>query len=120
MRPQPSLSPQKTIIILIERLFHQILHFKEGQGYVYTDETYDGLSADISDSDIEYIIRFPLSSVISDDEEPPIIMLFGFDTIGRGLEVAYFTNENDEDMVIHAMKIRPSCNKYLYDRKGSM
>jgi hypothetical protein len=47
-------------------------------------------------------------------------MLFGFDTIGRGLEVAYITSDVGDDIVIHAMKIRPGYNQYLYDRKGGI
>ena len=55
-----------------------------------------------------------------DENKTVIVMLFGFDTIGRGLEVAYISADAGEDIVIHAMKIRPSYNKYLYDRKGSI
>ena len=47
-------------------------------------------------------------------EEPTIVMLFGFDTIGRGLEIAYITNEDGEDIVIHAMKIRPGYSMSLF------
>jgi len=71
----------------------------------------------ISDQDIKYIYEFPLNSIVT-QEEPIIVMLFGFDTIGRGLEVAYITDDTGEDVVIHAMKIRQSYNQYLYDRKG--
>ena len=73
----------------------------------------------ISDQDVEYVYEFPLNSIVS-QEEPVIVMLFGFDTIGRGLEVAYITNDAGEDIVIHAMKIRPGYRQYLYDRKGSI
>jgi hypothetical protein len=73
----------------------------------------------ISDQDIKYVYEFPLNSIVT-QEEPVIVMLFGFDTIGRGLEVAYITNDAGEDIVIHAMKIRPGYNQYLYDRKGSL
>jgi len=71
----------------------------------------------ISDRDIEYVYKLPLNSIIS-QEEPVIVMLFGFDTIGRSLEVAYITNDAGEDVIIHAMKIRPCYRQYLYDRKG--
>ncbi|MCL2111492.1 MAG: hypothetical protein FWH32_04450 [Clostridiales bacterium] len=73
----------------------------------------------ISDVDIAYVYEFPLNSIVT-QEEPIIVMLFGFDTIGRSLEIAYITNDEGEDIVIHAMKIRPSYNRYLYDRKGSV
>jgi hypothetical protein len=73
----------------------------------------------ISDQDIEYIYAFPLNSIAT-QEEPLIVMLFGFDTIGRGIEIAFVTNDDGEDIVIHAMKIRTSYNKYLYDRKGGV
>jgi hypothetical protein len=71
----------------------------------------------ISDQDIEYVYKLPLNSIVS-QEKPIIVMLFGFDTIGRGLEIAYVTNDAGEDIVIHAMKIRPGYKRYLYDRKG--
>jgi hypothetical protein len=73
----------------------------------------------IADQDIEYVYEFPLNSIVT-QEEPVIVMLFGFDTIGRGLEVAYITNDTGEDIVIHAMKIRTGYNQYLYDRKRSI
>ena len=72
----------------------------------------------ISIQDIEFIYEFPLNSIVT-HEEPTIVMLFGFDTIGRGLEIAYIADDDGEDVVIHAMKIRPSYSQYLYDRKGS-
>jgi hypothetical protein len=73
---------------------------------------------DIADEDIAFVYGNPITSMTS-QEEPVIVMLFGFDTIGRGVEVAYVTNDDEEDIVIHAMKIRPIYKKYLYGRKGS-
>jgi hypothetical protein len=57
---------------------------------------------------------------MASQEEPVITMLFGFDTIGRGLEVAYVTNDDGDDIVIHAMKIRQSYKHYLYSNKGNV
>ena len=71
----------------------------------------------ILDQDINYVYEFPLNSIIT-QEDPPIVMLFGFDSIGRGLEIAYITNDEGEDIIIHAMKIRASYSRYLYDRRG--
>jgi hypothetical protein len=71
----------------------------------------------ISDKDIAFVYGNPITSM-SSQEEPVIVMLFGFDTIGRGMEVAYVANDDEEDIVIHAMKIRPIYKRYLYGRKG--
>jgi hypothetical protein len=38
-------------------------------------------------------------------------MLFGYDAIGRALEVGYIINDQGQDLVIHAMKIRQSYKK---------
>jgi hypothetical protein len=73
----------------------------------------------ISDRDIEFIYENPITSMTS-QEEPVIVMLLGFDTIGRGVEVAYIANDDGENIVIHAMKVRPVYKKYLYGRKWSM
>jgi hypothetical protein len=72
----------------------------------------------ISDKDIEFVYENPITSMTS-QEKPVVVMLFGFDTIGRGVEVAYITNDDEDDIVIHAMKIRPIYKKHLYGRKGS-
>ncbi len=67
----------------------------------------------ISDEDIKYVYEFALNSIVF-PEQPDLIMLFGFDTIGRGLEVGYITTDQGEDMIIHAMKVRAGYKKYLY------
>jgi hypothetical protein len=41
-------------------------------------------------------------------------MLFGFDTIGRALEIGYFINDNGDEIIMHAMKLRKSYQKYLF------
>jgi hypothetical protein len=69
----------------------------------------------ISDENIKFIYDFALNSIVFPDQ-PELIMLFGFDTIGRGLEVGYITSDQDEDLVIHAMKVRLGYKKYLYGR----
>ena len=66
-----------------------------------------------------YVYESALNTIIT-QEEPPIIMQFGFDTIGRGLEIAYTTSDQGEDIIIHAMKIRPIYRHYLYDRGGEL
>jgi hypothetical protein len=67
----------------------------------------------ISDEDIKYVYEFALNSIVLPDQ-PDLVMLFGFDTIGRGLEVGYITTDQGEDLIIHAMKIRQGYKKYLY------
>jgi hypothetical protein len=50
-------------------------------------------------------------------DEPEKVMLFGYETIGRALEVGYVLNDQGESIVIHAMKIRQGYKKYLEIRK---
>jgi len=69
----------------------------------------------ISDLDISYVYEYAVRSVVMKDSSNTVI-LFGFDTIGRGLEVGYITNSMGEDIIIHAMKIRPSYKKHLLRR----
>jgi hypothetical protein len=64
------------------------------------------------------VYEFALNSIILPDQ-PDLVMLFGFDTIGRGLEVGYITTDQGEDLVIHAMKVRPGYKKYLYSERGN-
>ncbi len=71
----------------------------------------------ISDEDITYVYEFALNSIVFPDQ-PNLTMLFGFDTIGRGLEVGYITTDQGEDLVIHAMKVRSGYKKYLYGPRG--
>ena len=72
----------------------------------------------IQDQDIEYVYEFATESIVL-QTNPEKVMLFGFDTIGRGLEVGYVVNDYDEDIVIHAMKIRSVYKKFLYGQKGA-
>jgi len=67
----------------------------------------------ISDRDITYVYEFPVNSLIPHDQSG-VILLFGFDTLGRGLEIAYITTDEDIDIIIHAMKIRQSYKKFLF------
>jgi hypothetical protein len=71
----------------------------------------------VSDVDIEYVYVSAGRSIIL-RENPKKVMLFGFDTIGRALEIGYVINDQGESIVIHAMKIRQVYKKYLYGRKG--
>ena len=67
----------------------------------------------ISEKDIIFVFESAINSIVL-EEHPLKIMLFGFDTIGRSLEIGYFINEHGDDIIIHAMKIRSSYQKYLY------
>jgi hypothetical protein len=71
----------------------------------------------ISDEDITFVYNFAVNSVVF-PQEPDLVMLFGYDTIGRRLEVGYITTDQGEDLVIHAMKVRPGYKKYLYGKRG--
>jgi hypothetical protein len=66
----------------------------------------------ISDNDIMMVFENAISSIAL-DEFPPKVMLFGFDSIGRALEVGYFVNDSGTNIIIHAMKLRKSYFKYL-------
>jgi len=69
----------------------------------------------ISDQDITFVYETANKSLVLQQEDgPPLTLLFGFDTIGRGLEVGYVINAENEIIVIHAMKIRPHYKNYLY------
>ena len=67
----------------------------------------------ILDKDIEHIFNNAINSIII-EEFPLKFMVFGFDTVGRALEIGYFVNEQGEDIIMHAMKIRRKYQKYLY------
>jgi len=67
----------------------------------------------ISDIDIAIVFENAINSIIL-EEFPPKVMLFGFDSIGRVLEIGYFINESGEEIIIHAMKLRKCYQKYLY------
>ena len=66
----------------------------------------------ITDIDISFVFDNAINSIIL-DEFPLKVMLFGFDSIGRALEIGYIINENEEHIIIHAMKIRKIYQKYL-------
>lgn len=72
----------------------------------------------ITEQDIVYVYEFAINSLVL-RTNPEKIMLFGFDTIGRGLEVGYVVNDQGEDIVIHAMKVRSVYKMHLYGRKGT-
>jgi hypothetical protein len=65
----------------------------------------------ISEEDIDYVYNNAVSGLLL-VEEPQKVMLFGWDTSGRALEVGYF-REGATDVVMHAQKIRKSYEKYL-------
>ncbi|MDR0999262.1 MAG: hypothetical protein LBL96_00410 [Clostridiales bacterium] len=66
----------------------------------------------ISDADIRFVYENAINSVVL-EEFPLKVMLFGFDTMGRALEIGYFVNENKEGIIMHAMKIRKAYQEYL-------
>ena len=66
----------------------------------------------ISDTNICFVFKNAINSIIL-EEFPLKIMLFGYDSIGRMLEVGYFINESGEYIIIHAMKLRKSYQVYL-------
>ncbi|MDR0950202.1 MAG: hypothetical protein LBM13_00960 [Candidatus Ancillula sp.] len=68
---------------------------------------------DISDEDIMWVY-YTAHDGIQLSEEPEKFMLFGFDTKGIPLEVGYFVNEDNEIIIMHAMKLRKSYYKYLF------
>jgi len=67
----------------------------------------------ISDIDIEAVCENAINSIVL-EEFPPKVMLFGFDSMGRAIEIGYFVNENGEHIIMHAMKLRKIYQKYLY------
>ena len=67
----------------------------------------------ISDADIALVFENAINSIIL-EEFPPKVMLFGFDSMGRALEIGYFVNECGEHIIIHAMKLRKVYQKYLF------
>ena len=71
----------------------------------------------ISDQDIKYVYESATDFILLQQAgRPTLMLLFGHDTIGRGLEVGYITNTQGEDIIVHAMKIRPGYKVYLYKK----
>ena len=69
----------------------------------------------ISDHDIIFVYESSTNSILLEQKgRPTMTILFGHDTIGRGLEIGYVTNDQGEDIIVHAMKIRPGYKVYLY------
>ena len=66
----------------------------------------------ILENDIKHVFENAISS-ISLEEFPTKVMLFGFDTRGKPLEVGYFINDDGDEIIIHAMKLRKVYQKYL-------
>ena len=66
----------------------------------------------ISDTEILHVFENAVNSITL-EELPPKTMLFGFDTIGRALEIGYFINDNGDEVIMHAMKLRKNYQKYL-------
>jgi alanyl-tRNA synthetase len=67
----------------------------------------------ISDADIVHVFENAVNSIIL-EEFPVKVMLFGFDTAGRALEIGYFVNDNGDEIIMHAMKLRKIYQKYLF------
>ena len=66
----------------------------------------------ISEKEIRYVFNNAISSITL-EEFPPKIMLFGFDTKGNALEIGVIINDNGDEIIIHAMKLRKSYQKYM-------
>ena len=66
----------------------------------------------ISNTDITYVFENAVNSIII-EELPLKVMLFGFDTSGRALEIGYFVNDDGVEVIMHAMKLRKNYQKYL-------
>ncbi|MDR0310094.1 MAG: toxin [Acidobacteriota bacterium] len=71
----------------------------------------------ITEADIAYVFEYAVNSLVL-RANPEKIMLFGFDSLCRGLEVGYIIDDRGEDIVIHAMKVRSVYKEYLYGKKG--
>ncbi|MDR1732243.1 MAG: hypothetical protein LBR61_09165 [Synergistaceae bacterium] len=69
----------------------------------------------VLDDDIKYVYETATKTIILRDN-PTKIMIFGFDRVGRCLEVGYIIDDEGEDVVIHAMKIRRSYIKYMNEQ----
>ena len=66
----------------------------------------------ISENEIKHVFDNAIS-FIELEEFPPKIMLFGFDSQGKALEIGYFVNDNGDEIIIHAMKLRKTYQKYM-------
>jgi len=66
----------------------------------------------ISEAEIMYVFENAVNSITL-EEFPLKIMIFGFDTIGRAIEIGYTLNDNGEEIIIHAMKLRKNYQQYL-------
>ena len=66
----------------------------------------------VSENEIKYVFETAISSITL-EEFPPKIMLFGFDTKGNAIEIGYFVNDDGDEIIMHAMKLRKSYHKYM-------
>ena len=66
----------------------------------------------ITEAEIIYVFENAVNSITL-EEFPLKIMIFGFDTIGRAIEIGYTLNDNGEEIIIHAMKLRKNYQQYL-------
>ena len=66
----------------------------------------------ISEKEIKHAYDNAISSITL-EEFPPKVMLFGFDTKGQALEIGYFINDNGDEIIMHAMKLRKVYQKYM-------
>ena len=73
----------------------------------------------ISKQDIQFVYWHVINSLVL-RSDPEKVMLFGFDTIDRGLEIGYVVNDKEEDIVFHAMKVRSVYKIHLYGPKGQI
>ena len=66
----------------------------------------------ISIKDIEFVYNNAINSIILEEFQPKI-MIFGFDSIGRALEIGYIENDRGECIITHAMRLRKIYHKFL-------
>jgi hypothetical protein len=69
----------------------------------------------VSAADIEYVYRNAVSGLLL-REDPRKVMLFGWDTAGRALEIGYFFDD-EMNVIMHADKLRKSYMEYLINWK---
>jgi len=66
----------------------------------------------VSKTDMLWVFGTALSGIVL-SEEPEKVMFFGFDTVGRALEIGCERLPNQKWKIIHAMKLRKGYERYL-------
>ena len=66
----------------------------------------------ISEIDIRFVFENGFNSIVL-EKFPLKVILFGFDSLGRALEIGYIINNDGYYVIMHAMKLRKTYQKYL-------